>query len=581
MIQENRYMITSNDYFDLIIEYDRNEPLLKTFQNNSVQIMNNRFSVVYIPTKLIDNSSLNTFGYSAIPKCYGLNSEESLDASGVNKIRDIPSLSLRGKGVLLGFVDTGIDYTNPIFLNGNGTSRIISIWDQTIDSENQYPGGAIYGEGIVYGEPTYFGTEYKGEQINQALLNQKPFDIVPSRDEIGHGTMLAGIAAGSEVKSSSFSGVAPDSELVVVKLKPAKTALKEFFYIPSDSICYQENDIMWGIQYLTRVSRQLNRPIAICIGLGSSQGNHFGRGALATLLSVAGDFPGVCITVAGGNEGNAKRHYYGETTTQMGKKALDFIVGEAEYKNGFSMEIWGATPGSYSIDLITPSGEYLPKIIGHISVHKDVSFIFDTTTISIDSQYLESGTGVQLILLRFKNPSPGIWYVNVYAISDLKVHFHIWLPSDGFISDDTYFTGANQYTTITSPGNSIVPITITAYDTSNNGLYINSGKGYSANNNVKPELVAPGVNIPAPTLQHGFSNVSGTSVSAAHTAGVTALMLEWGIINENFRDISTMAIKKFLIRGAVRSANYQFPNRDWGYGIIDIYNAFNILRIGG
>ena len=580
MTKEKRSMILSNDYFDLIIEYDRNEPLIKTFQNDSIHIMNNRFAIVYLSTKQINKSSLSRFGYSSIPNYFGINSKESLDASGVSKIRYIPTLNLRGQGVLLGFVDTGIDYTNPIFINGDGTSRIISIWDQTIDSENQYPGGAIYGEGIVYGEPTYFGTEYKKQQINQALLNQNPFDIVPSRDEIGHGTMLAGIAAGSEDEISNFSGVAPDSEIVVVKLKPAKAALKEFFSLPSDSTCYQENDIMWGMQYLTRVSRQLNRPIAICIGLGTSQGNHYGMEPLSSLLSVAGNFTGVCITVAGGNEGGTRRHYYNEIISAIDNKTVEFVVGEVENKNGFSMELWGAAPGSYSIDIITPSGEYIPRIVDGILLHRDISFIFDQTTISIDYQLLESNTGDQLIFLRFQNPTTGIWRMNVYVTGDLKASFHIWLPSDDFISDGTYFTESNPYTTITSPGNSVMPITVIAYDASNHRLYSNSGKGYSAANIVKPELAAPGVNILSPTLEHGFKNVTGTSASAAHTAGVTALLLEWGIIRGNFKGISTIAIKKFLIRGAVQVTNYPSPNKDWGYGILDIYNALDILRTG-
>ncbi len=578
MTPENRYKITSNDFFDLIIEYDRNEPILKTYQKDSVHIMNNRFAIIYIPAKQIDNSSISRFGYSAMPSYYGLNRDDSLDASGVTKIRNLPALNLRGQGVLLGFVDTGIDYTNPIFMNSDGTTRIISIWDQTIDSENQYPGGAVYGEGIIYGEPAYFGTEYKREQINQALLSQNPYDIVPSRDDDGHGTMLAGIAAGAEVKKDTFSGVAPDSELVVVKLKQAKENFKKFFYIPNDTICYQENDIMWGIQYLTRISRQLNRPIAICVGLGTSQGSHHGRGSLSTLLSVAGNFPGVCITVAGGNEGMNQRHYYGEIASRTGVQTVEFIVDKAESVNGFIMELWGDPPGSYSIDITTPSGEYIPRIVDKILLHRDISFIFDRTSIAIDYQYLESTTGEQLILLRFKTPTPGVWRMNVYAVGDLKASFHIWLPSDNFISAGTYFMGSNPYTTITSPGNSDNPITVTAYDPVSGRLYPNSGKGFSAANKIKPELAAPGVNIQSPTLDHGFSYSTGTSSSAAHTAGITALMLEWGIVKGNYIGISTVAIKKFLIRGAVQNTNLQYPNKDWGYGILDIYNSFNVLR---
>jgi subtilisin family serine protease len=210
MTQEERYKITSNDYLDLLIEYNKNVSLLEKYPNGTLHVMNNRLAVVYVPAPAAKNieSSIRQFGYSAIPTCYGLVSEGSLDASGVTKIRNIPSFNLRGQGVLVGIVDTGIDYTNPVFLHEDGTSKIISIWDQTIESEDRYPGEAVYSSGIVYGEAAYFGTVYTAEQINQALTNNDPFSIVPSRDENGHGTMLAGIAAGSEDKASNFSGVA-------------------------------------------------------------------------------------------------------------------------------------------------------------------------------------------------------------------------------------------------------------------------------------------------------------------------------------------------------------------------------------
>jgi subtilisin family serine protease len=578
MTPEEKFKILSNDFADLIVEYDGNERLLENYRHDTVQIMNNRFAIAYIPAAQITGRSLSQLGYAVLPACYGLVSEKSLDASGVNRIRTLPSFQLKGQGVLVGIVDTGIDYTNPAFLHKDGTSKIISIWDQTIDSEDRYPGGGVYGEGIVYGEATYLGTEYTREQINQALSSNKPYEVVPSKDELGHGTMLAGIAAGSELSANNFSGVAPASELVIVKLKQAKESLRNFLLIPPDVPCYQENDIMWGVQYLTRVARQLSRPIAICIGLGSAQGNHDGMGALSSLLTVAGNFPGVCITIAAGNEGNTKRHYFGEIDSSDEYKSVELIVGDSE--PGFAMEFWGMAPGSYSISIISPSGEQIPRIQDSLFFNREVSFLFERTRISVNYQSVETESGAYLIQLRFQNPTPGIWKFNVYGGGDLPGSFHIWLPSDDFISAGTYFIEYNSYTTITSPGNSILPITVTAYDVISNSLYRNASKGYSNANVVKPDLAAPGVDIPSPTIEHDFKSVTGTSVAAAHTAGVTALMLEWGILKGNYKGITTVEIKKFLIRGAVRSPNLIYPNRDWGFGRLDIYNSFNILRSG-
>jgi subtilisin family serine protease len=563
MTEEERFKIISNDYADLMIEYNQNMRVFERYPNGTVHIMNDRTAILYIPIAQLTGRIIGQFGYSVVPAIYGLASERSLEASGVLRLRRLPNFDLRGQGVLIGMIDTGIDYTNPVFFHEDGTSKIVSIWDQTIDS-GQYP------------ENFFYGTEYLAEAINQALASENPLEIVPSVDDIGHGTMLAGIAAGNEVEESDFSGVAPDSELVIVKLKQTKPVLRDYFIIPQDVPAYQENDLMWGLQYVVDFARRLQRPIAICIGVGSSQGSHDGKGAFSNQLSVAADFPGVVVSVAAGNEGNARRHFYSEINSELGYSTVELNVGENEI--GFSMEIWGAAPSTYSIDILSPTGEYIPRIAESLRVNRDISFVFERTTILIDYQMVESSTGDQLILMRFRNPTPGIWRFRVYGRGDLPATFHVWLPMNGFITENTYFVQSDPYTTITSPGNSLVPITVTAYNPINNSLYQRSGKGYSRINVIKPEIGAPGVNMLAPTLEQGFLEVSGTGTAAAHTAGITALLLEWGIVRGNYPGIDTVEVKKFLIRGAQRNPNIIYPNRDWGYGILDIYNVFDILR---
>ncbi len=563
MTEEERRRIVSDEYTDFIVEYSENPRAFEQFPDAVVHIMNTRFAIVYVPVSQLTARTISLFGYSVLPSCYGLSSEISLEASGITRLRRIPIFNLRGAGVLVGLVDTGIDYTNPVFLRSDGTTKIAAIWDQTIESE-RFP------------ENFNYGTEYLSNDINQALNNLDPYSIVPSVDEIGHGTMLAGIAAGSEISESNFSGVVPDSELIIVKLKQAKQALREFFIIPEGVPAYQENDIMWGAQYIIRTARRLQRPVAICIGLGSSQGSHDGRDALSALLSVGGAFPGVVVSIAAGNEGNMRRHFFSRVDPQMGYSTVELNVGENE--PGFTMELWGTAPNTYSIDILSPAGEYIPRISEGLNVNREISFIFERTRIFVDYQLIEAQTGDQLILMRFLAPTPGIWRFQVYTRGDLEGSFHIWLPMNGFISEDTYFIQSDPYTTITSPGNSLVPITATAYNPINNSLYQRASRGYTRIGEVKPDLAAPGVNIQAPTLEHGFTEISGTSAAAAHTTGVTAILLEWGIVLNNYPGIDSAEVKKFLIRGASRSPTQIYPNRDWGYGILDIYNVFDILR---
>ncbi|HWT27670.1 MAG TPA: S8 family peptidase [Mobilitalea sp.] len=563
MTAQERERIVSNDYADLLIAYSGDTSVFANFKDATVQILNYYDAVVRVPVSQITDNTITKLGYSVMPSLYGMISQASLEASGITRIRSIPNFNLRGQGVLVGIIDSGIDYTNPIFQNADKTTRITMLWDQTIQSDN-YPAGLFY------------GTEYTSEQINQALQSNDPFSIVPSKDEVGHGTMLAGIAAGNEVQASGFSGVAPDSQLIVVKLKTAKTYLKDFFRVPQSVICYQENDIIVAADYVMRTAFNLNKPIALCIALGTSQGAHDGRGTLSSLLSLRSQTSGVAILIAGGNEGNARRHYYGVIDAVTGYNTVELDIGANE--SGFSMEIWGDSPGVFSLDITTPSGEYVPRIEARLDESREVTFIFEPTRIVIDFQMVESQSGDQLILLRFTNPSEGIWKFNIYGRGELSKGFNIWLPMSGFISDNTFFVHSNPNTTILSIGNSADPITVTAYNVADDSLYINASRGYSRNGTVKPEIAAPGVNIQSPTLDQGFTEVSGTSASAAHTTGVAAMLLEWGIVKGNYPSMNTVDMKVFMIRGARRDTNRKYPNPDWGYGILDVYNIFNALR---
>lgn len=563
MTVEERFKIISNEYVDFLVEYGGNMRIFDRFPNATFHIMNTRFAIAYVPVGQLTTRTIGQYNYSVLPALYGLNSERSLEASNIIRLRRLPTFNLQGQGVMVGIIDTGIDYTNPIFKRADGTTRISAIWDQTIDSEN-FPANYFY------------GTQYLADDINRALSSANPLEIVPTVDEIGHGTMLAGIAAGGEVAENNFSGVVPGSDLVVVKLKQAKIPLRNFFIIPDGVPCYQENDIMWAVQYVIEVARNLQRPISICIGLGSSQGSHDGRGALSSLLSVGANFPGVVVSVAAGNEGNARRHFYAEIDQEIGFSTVELNVGENEA--GFTMELWGSAPNTYSIDILSPAGEYIPRIPESLKVNREIAFVFEKTTITVDYQMVESSTGDQLIMLRFRDPTPGIWRFQVYGRGDLLSTFHIWLPMGNFISETTYFVQSDPYTTITSPGNSILPITTTAYNPDNNNLYQRASRGYSRTNVIKPEIGAPGVNVVVPTKEQGFANMSGTSIAAAHMTGVAAMVLEWGIVRGNYPQIDTVEVKKFIIRGARQNPGISYPNRDWGYGMIDIYNVFDILR---
>lgn len=563
MIDEDRTRIIGDEYFDLIVKYRTNTQVLNLFEDATLHIMNDLYAVLHVPVEQF-LEKLSSIRYAEIPLLFGLTDEVSLDATRVLDLRRTAAFNLKGEGVIIAIIDTGIDYTNPIFRRPDGTTKIISIWDQSIHT-GPSP------------EEANFGTIYTAEQINQALISDDPFAIVPSVDENGHGTMLAGIAAGNDVEEEDFYGVAPDSDLVIVKLRNAKQSVRNFFLVPETSICFQENHIMWAMQYCVDVARQLNRPLVICLGFGSSQGGHTGRSPVSVIVNILADIPNTGIVISAGNEGNMARHYYGEIDPQIGSNTVELNVSEED--KGFTIELWGNPPGIYSVDILSPSGEYIPRIPPALMVSRVISFIFETTRIFVNYQLIESQTGDQLILFRFENASAGIWRFNVYGHGDMATGFHMWLPMGDFITRDTYFIQPNIYTTVLDPGTAIIPITVTTYNPINENLYVNSSRGFTRDNIIKPEIAAPGVNYLAPTLSHTFEPFTGTSVSTAHTTGVVALMLEWGTVRGNDPGMDSGELKNHLIRGARRRANIVYPNRDWGYGILDIINVFESMRV--
>ncbi|SFR68193.1 S8 family peptidase [Anaeromicropila populeti] len=554
----------SEDYADLIVYYLNNPKILNQYGDAAVQYINEAFAIVHIPIAEMTKEAVRTFSYNAIPKLYGLTSEESLGISGVTKLRSIQKFNLRGNGVIIGIIDTGIDYTNPVFIKQDGTTKIISIWDQTLTT-----GAAPVG--------AEFGTEYNSEQINQALKLENPYELVPSKDKIGHGTMLAGVAAGNEVPQYGFSGVVPESDLVIVKLRQAKKYLRDFFIVPNDIPCYQENHIMWGVQYCTQIARNLNRPIVILTGMGTSQGSHSGYEPLPVLTSIIGDFPDTVVVLPAGNEGNLKRHFHGSINDSTDYATVELHVGNED--KGFSMELWGNAYGTYSIDILSPSGEFISNLPISIQLNREISFIFEQTIIYLDAQLTQTPTGEPLILMRFSNVTSGIWRFNVYDQSGLPGDFDIWLPMGNMITIDTYFVVADNDITLLASGAAVVPIVMTAYDPKNNTLYLNAGRGYSRDNTIKPELAAPGVNYIAPNLNQKFSLYTGSSVAAAHTAGIAAMILEWGVIRKNDFALDSIKVKNYLIRGSVKLPELTYPNRDWGYGIINIFQVYDIFKL--
>lgn len=569
--------VASEDFADFIAPYFTTpEEFIRSQGTDCIDFVNSTLAVVYVPLSTVTPSTYTSYTYSAVPKLYSLLDVTSMDAAGITPAGELPVLNNQGAGVIVGFVDTGINYTDSLFRNVDGSTRIIGIWDQTNNSDNS---NNIENETVkpFSAFSALYGTQYTAEEINLALNSDNPASIVPTRDENGHGTFLASIAAGNRDERAGFSGAAPQASIAMVKLKPAKQYLRDFYLIQDGAEAYQENDIMMGVSYLYFLARKYSMPLVVCIPLGTNIGSHMGMSRLGQYLNQVSLSNGSAVITAAGNETGARHHFRAVMDASTDEVTAELRVGEREA--GFSMELWAENMGVYTVGFISPTGEVAREISVPLRGENTVSFLLEQTQITVYTQIADVSAGSQFIFMRFENPMSGIWRILIRNSLDIRETFHIWLPVRGFITDETYFLRPDPDTIITDPGNARYPITVTAYDHTKNSIYIHASRGYSLSGRIKPDLAAPGVNILGASVSgRRLTRMSGTSVSAAHLAGAAAILLNWGVLNANYPYLNTPVLKSIFVRGAQRNPALTYPNREFGYGTLDLYEAFLHLR---
>ena len=566
--------ILSNDYADGVVDFPI-ERVIGEGDDACYIKLDDRFYTAYQNRTLTMDFPGSTFRYQYTPKVYGLMETpipgmgrsaifdpSALVESGIRQLQGQP-LNLTGAGTIVGIIDTGIEYTNAAFRNANGESRILAIWDQTIQDGTPPEG-------------LYFGTEYTREDINRALVSENPQEAVRTNDPLRHGTVMAGIAAGSVVNGgSTYIGAAPEADIVIVKLKESKSYLREYFFVPEGVPAYEESDIMLGVSYVNRMAREFSRPVIICLGIGTNMGDHAGNSILGRYLNSVAELRSRVVVVCGGNEGSAGHHF--TWTFPPGEDAVEYRdvevrVGEGEA--GFMLEFWGNAADVFNISVRTPGGEMVPPIRLGVEQGNTYEFVFERTILTVQSVLVEPGSGEQFILFRLSEPTPGIWTFRVTTVGEVyNGTFHMWLPITQFLRSNTYFLEASPDTTITEPGMAENVITVSNYNYVNDSFYLESGRGFSRVGNIRPDLAAPGVNVP--TL---YGNRTGSSLSAAITAGGAAQFMQWAVVEGNSPLAETEEVKKFFIKGAKRMPGLDYPNREWGYGTLNVLGAFERIR---
>lgn len=597
--------ILSEDYVDWVIDFSLDE-IFSSYREDldyCYQEIGDGFGIISINRNQMPDISLLSLDYHYFPDLLGLQQDEErtgengvvelsrltdqapglvqgvlfdpdpLVASGITQVQGA-ALDLTGRGVILAFADTGINYENRVFQREDGSSRILSIWDQTIQDGEPPEGFEI-------------GTEYTREQINEALSMERPRDYVKTVDDDGHGTRLAALAAGSMIEGGTgYLSPAYDADILVVKLKPTKRYLREYYQIPDSVPAYASSDIMMAVKYLDSFAKAFQRPIVFCLGMGSNYRDHEGNSVFSRYINAIASKQSRIMVITGGNEGNASHHFAGNFTASIsgsGTEVENMEIFVSEGVEGFLLQIWTSAPADISVSIRTPGGEYIAPVSVLFQMNLRYRFVFEDTVITVYNEYIAQGSGDALVLLRFEKPTAGIWTVGVSDRSGTpNPRFDAWLPISNFLEQPVYFLEPSPNITLTAPSYASDAITVATYNSYDNSIYQNSGRGYSREGQIKPDLAAPGVNITIAGNRLGrtplISSYTGASLAAAITAGAAAQFMQWAVIDENAPFIRSQELKNYFIRGARREPSDTYPNRIWGYGRLDLYGTFIKLR---
>lgn len=497
-------------------------------------------------------------GFSSLyPQLFSVTDQESNYAAGITPILQQPNLNLTGRGVLLGFVDTGIDYTKDAFRYEDGSSKIKFIWDQTIEGDP--PKGM------------HFGSVYTQEKINEALVAENPADVVPHRDTVGHGTFLASVAASRE--KGTYQGVAADAEIIAVKLKNAHHLSYEIIGLSYNvEGVFESTGLILGIQYILERAAELGRPVVICLGIGSSWGARDGHSLLEEYISAVSNQESCVIVASAGNASNTRCHVSGSLEHNGDIKPIEIQIGENA--NAISVLIAYNAWDRISISIRSPGGEVLERVPIVLGQRTFKRLIFEDSDIYV-YYYQENFNGMTVI--RIGHPTGGIWQIDLHGDLIINGAYHAWLFRTEISDSDAEFIGSDPNYTIVCPATAYRCLTCGAYDGSNGSLFVSSSWGPTRLPQMSPDFVAPGVNVRG-IFPHGYGSMSGTSVAAAITAGAAALLLQWGVVNGNEPTMNSSRVKTLLISGCERNPNLSYPNPQWGYGKLNLLGTFNSLR---
>jgi len=537
--------------WEVIILYSgTSDALEKAFPDYHITFLLNNYAILRLPEESIDTlAEFPQIIYIERPRRLFFEDLRSIRSSCITAVQE-PPLSLTGKGVLVSVIDSGIDYMHPDFQNEDGSTRILALWDQTIapdPSKNFLP---PHGYAL--------GTLFTQEQINAAIdapTLQERTSLCPSFDTSGHGTHVTGIAAGNGRVQIANRGVAYEASLLVIKLGA-----------PGPMGFPSTTQLMQAVDFSVRFATEHQLPLSINLSFGNTYGSHSGTSLLETYLNSVSDLGRICIITGSGNEGNNGGHVGGRLLSNT-SKSLEFVVGD--YERNLSIQIWKNYWDEIRIQLLPPFSQapiQIPNTPG------SWRFAVGDTELLIYYGEPSPYSLYQELYIDFISSrtyiSSGIWTFLLTAQNITDGIYDLWMTAAAARGSATQFLAPTPETTLTIPSTAAKVISVGAYDSNTNTYAPFSGRGFTWNTNqVKPDIVAPGVGITSCAVGGGYETRSGTSMATPFVSGSCALLMQWGILMGNDSFLYGEKMKAYLIKGARKlpfAENYPDPRVGWG-----------------
>lgn len=528
----------SENTWELIVKYNGN--LDRLTGGIRVEPLIAGYAIVTIPENLIGAfSRMEEIEFIEKPKKLYPQVTAGLGASCFYPLlQPVSGKALSGQGVYMAILDSGIDYTDPMFRYADGTTKIAWLWDQGKRAD------AEKGEKPPQG--FFTGVEYSRKMLNANL--QKNSERLTT-DVTGHGTNVAKIAVQG----------APESELIVVKLDTARGTY------PSTV------SLLRAFTYVAKKAQAENMPVAINLSYGNTYGAHDGSSLLERFIDNITEVGRNVICIGAGNEGASAGHFAGKLSENEIQR-ISFAMGT--YERSFSLQLWKWYADRMDISILSPAGEqYL--IRNQDAGGEAQQAVMEQTKLLIFRGRPQPYRKREEVYIDFipveTYLNTGIWTIEITPRRIANGELRLYMPSAVVRSENTRFLLPSPAQTLTIPSTAQKVITVGAYNAYVRSYAAFSGRGDAGSDraeNSKPDLAAPGVNIRIGEGEGG-AVVSGTSYATPFVTAAAALLMEYGIVQGNDPFLYGEKVKAYLHAGARQLPGYDmWPNDQVGWGAL-------------